>query len=119
MDAIQRDVAAMADDARRIYAMQFHPEVVHTPDGAKLIANFARHVCGLTGDWTMAEFRAAKVAEMAPLEAGAMWARTLSRAYGACDFGTTNSARLASVASTTGIVTVGSPVPGAMVPASM
>ena len=56
--------AVIADDARRIYAMQFHPEVVHTPDGGKLIANFARHVCGLTGDWTMAEFRAAKVAEI-------------------------------------------------------
>jgi len=36
----------IADDDRRYYAMQFHPEVVHTPDGAKLIANFARHVCG-------------------------------------------------------------------------
>ena len=56
--------AVIADDARRYYAMQFHPEVVHTPDGAKLIANFARHVCGLTGDWTMAEFRAAKIAEI-------------------------------------------------------
>ncbi|MDQ2893297.1 MAG: glutamine-hydrolyzing GMP synthase [Pseudomonadota bacterium] len=56
--------AVIADDERRIYAMQFHPEVVHTPDGGKLIANFARHVCGLTGDWTMAEFRATKIAEI-------------------------------------------------------
>lgn len=56
--------AIIADDERRIYAMQFHPEVVHTPDGAKLICNFARHVCGLDGDWTMAEFRAAKIAEI-------------------------------------------------------
>ena len=56
--------AVIADDARRIYAMQFHPEVVHTPDGAKLIANFARHVCGLAGDWTMAEFRATKIDEI-------------------------------------------------------
>lgn len=56
--------AVIADDSRRYYAMQFHPEVVHTPDGARLIANFARHVCGLTGDWTMAEFRAAKIAEI-------------------------------------------------------
>ena len=56
--------AVIADDARRIYAMQFHPEVVHTPDGAKLICNFARHVCGLAGDWTMAEFRDAKIAEI-------------------------------------------------------
>ena len=56
--------AIIANDERRIYAMQFHPEVVHTPDGAKLIANFARHVVGLTGDWTMAEFREAKIAEI-------------------------------------------------------
>ena len=56
--------AVIADDARRYYAMQFHPEVVHTPDGAKLIANFARHVCGLSGEWTMAEFRAAKIADI-------------------------------------------------------
>jgi len=56
--------AVIADDDRRIYAMQFHPEVVHTPDGGKLIGNFARHVCGLSGDWTMAEFRATKIAEI-------------------------------------------------------
>ncbi|HEY0313360.1 MAG TPA: glutamine-hydrolyzing GMP synthase [Allosphingosinicella sp.] len=56
--------AATADDSRRIYGVQFHPEVVHTPDGGKLIANFVRHVCGLAGDWTMAEFRAAKIAEI-------------------------------------------------------
>jgi GMP synthase (glutamine-hydrolysing) len=56
--------AVTADEARRFYGVQFHPEVVHTPDGGKLIANFARHVCGLAGDWTMAEFRAAKIAEI-------------------------------------------------------
>src|SRR5437762_873657 len=46
------------------YGQQFHPEVGHTPDGGKLIANFVRHVCGLSGDWTMAEFRATKIAEI-------------------------------------------------------
>ncbi len=56
--------AATADDQRRLYGVQFHPEVVHTPDGARLIANFVRHVCGLAGDWTMAEFRAAKIGEI-------------------------------------------------------
>ena len=56
--------AITADEDRRYYGMQFHPEVVHTPDGGKLIANFARHVCGLSGDWTMAEFRATKFAEI-------------------------------------------------------
>jgi len=56
--------AVIADDERRFYAMQFHPEVVHTPDGGKLIANFVRHVCGCRGDWSMAEFKAAKIAEI-------------------------------------------------------
>ena len=56
--------AVVADEARRYFGVQFHPEVVHTPAGAKLLANFARHVCGLAGDWTMAEFRDAKIAEI-------------------------------------------------------
>ncbi|HEX9946765.1 MAG TPA: glutamine-hydrolyzing GMP synthase, partial [Allosphingosinicella sp.] len=56
--------AATADEDRRFYGLQFHPEVVHTPDGGKLIANFVRHVCGLAGDWTMAEFRETKIAEI-------------------------------------------------------
>ena len=56
--------AVTSDEARRFYGVQFHPEVVHTPDGAKLIANFARHVCGLAGDWTMAEFRETKIREI-------------------------------------------------------
>ncbi|WP_404333989.1 glutamine-hydrolyzing GMP synthase [Sphingomonas sp. MMS12-HWE2-04] len=56
--------AVIANDERRYYAMQFHPEVVHTPDGGRLLANFVRHVCGLKGDWTMAEFRQAKIAEI-------------------------------------------------------
>jgi GMP synthase (glutamine-hydrolysing) len=56
--------AVIADESRKYYGTQFHPEVVHTPDGAKLIANFAHKVCGLSGDWTMAEFRATKIAEI-------------------------------------------------------
>lgn len=56
--------AVIADDARRYYATQFHPEVVHTPDGARFLANFVRHVCGCAGDWTMAEFRATKIEEI-------------------------------------------------------
>jgi GMP synthase (glutamine-hydrolysing) len=50
-------ISVIADDERRFYAMQFHPEVVHTPDGAKLIGNFVRKVAGLKGDWTMRAFR--------------------------------------------------------------
>ena len=49
--------AVIADEARRFYGTQFHPEVVHTPDGGKLIANFVHKVCGLAGDWTMAAYR--------------------------------------------------------------
>jgi GMP synthase (glutamine-hydrolysing) len=50
--------AAIADDKRRIYAVQFHPEVVHTPHGAQLLRNFTHGVAGCKGDWTMAAFRA-------------------------------------------------------------
>ncbi len=49
--------AAIADDARRFYGVQFHPEVVHTPHGARLLENFSRRVAGCAGDWTMAAFR--------------------------------------------------------------
>ena len=56
--------AVVADDARRFYGTMFHPEVVHTPDGGRLIANFVRHVCGAPGDWTMAGYRAAKIADI-------------------------------------------------------
>jgi len=50
--------AAIANDERRYYAVQFHPEVVHTPHGAQLLKNFTHAVCGCTGDWTMAAFKA-------------------------------------------------------------
>ncbi|MFM7346633.1 MAG: glutamine-hydrolyzing GMP synthase [Tagaea sp.] len=49
--------AAIADDERRFYGVQFHPEVVHTPHGAALLKNFTHRVAGCTGDWTMAAFR--------------------------------------------------------------
>jgi GMP synthase (glutamine-hydrolysing) len=48
--------AAIADEKRRFYAVQFHPEVVHTPDGAKLLSNFVHKIAGLAGDWTMAAY---------------------------------------------------------------
>ncbi len=54
--------AAIADEARRFYAVQFHPEVVHTPDGAKLLSNFVHKIAGLKGDWTMAAYREQAVA---------------------------------------------------------
>ena len=54
--------AAFADDARRFYGLMFHPEVVHTPDGAKLLHNFVHRIAGLKGDWTMAGFKDAQIA---------------------------------------------------------
>ena len=49
--------AVIQDEKRKYYGLMFHPEVVHTPDGSKLIRNFVRKVAGLTGDWTMRAFR--------------------------------------------------------------
>ncbi len=57
-------MAAIADDTRRFYGLQFHPEVVHTPQGAKLIANFVHRVCGCSDSWTMAAFRETKIREI-------------------------------------------------------
>ena len=53
--------AAIADDKRRFYGVQFHPEVVHTPHGARLLENFTRKVAGCSGDWTMAAFRETEI----------------------------------------------------------
>ncbi|MEM9592176.1 MAG: glutamine-hydrolyzing GMP synthase [Pseudomonadota bacterium] len=53
--------AAIADDARKLYGVQFHPEVVHTPKGAAIIQTFVRDIGGCSGDWSMAQFRAAEV----------------------------------------------------------
>ena len=46
-------IAAMADEARKFYAVQFHPEVTHTPQGKAILERFVLGVCGLTGDWRM------------------------------------------------------------------
>lgn len=53
--------AVIADEGRRIYGMQFHPEVVHTPHGAALLRNFTHDVVGCSGGWTMAGFRQAEI----------------------------------------------------------
>lgn len=49
-------VAAMADSANKIYGVQFHPEVVHTPEGMKMLRNFLFNVCGCAGDWDMGSY---------------------------------------------------------------
>ena len=50
------EFAAIADRKRRFYGFQFHPEVVHTPRGKEVIANFVHRICGCGRDWTMRHF---------------------------------------------------------------
>ena len=49
-------VAAMENVSRELYAVQFHPEVMHTINGTAMLRNFVYHVCGCSGDWKMADF---------------------------------------------------------------
>jgi len=49
--------AAIADESRHFYGVQFHPEVVHTPSGAQLLKNFTHGIAGCSGDWSMAAFK--------------------------------------------------------------
>ena len=48
--------AAMGDDKRRVYGLQFHPEVVHTPRGTDILRHFVFDICGCSGDWEMSQF---------------------------------------------------------------
>jgi len=57
-------VAAAEDARRRFYGLQFHPEVVHTPEGRKILGNFLFVVCGCKKDWTMKSFARDAVAEI-------------------------------------------------------
>jgi len=49
-------VAGMADESRRFYGVQFHPEVTHTIQGKAIIARFVLDICGCTGDWNMPDY---------------------------------------------------------------
>ncbi|HVE50666.1 MAG TPA: glutamine-hydrolyzing GMP synthase, partial [Casimicrobiaceae bacterium] len=49
-------IAGMADEARRFYAVQFHPEVTHTPQGAAILGRFAHEICGIGDDWNMHDY---------------------------------------------------------------
>jgi len=55
-------ITACADDARRLYGIQFHPEVVHTEHGMDILRNFLFDICGCRGDWNMGSFIEAQVA---------------------------------------------------------
>lgn len=49
--------AVASDEKRKYFTTMFHPEVVHTPDGARLISNFVHKIAGIPGDWSMAAFK--------------------------------------------------------------
>ncbi len=57
-------VAAMANDNKKIYGVQFHPEVTHTDFGTQIIINFIKGVCGCTGDWTIDAYIEKTVAQI-------------------------------------------------------
>ena len=56
-------VAAMANDEKRIYGVQFHPEVTHSDEGRTVIQNFL-NICGCVGDWTMAAYAQTAIAQI-------------------------------------------------------
>ncbi len=49
-------IAGMADEARKLYGVQFHPEVTHTLQGKAILERFVRVICGLDADWTMPSY---------------------------------------------------------------
>ncbi|MBM3509393.1 MAG: glutamine-hydrolyzing GMP synthase [Alphaproteobacteria bacterium] len=63
--------AVACDETRRFYSVMFHPEVVHTPDGAGLLANFTHKIADCRGDWTMAAFKDAAIVKIRAQVGGA------------------------------------------------
>jgi len=57
-------IAGIADEARKMWAVQFHPEVAHTKQGTELLRNFAVDICGAKQDWTPEHFIASTVAKI-------------------------------------------------------
>ncbi|MBD3788785.1 MAG: glutamine-hydrolyzing GMP synthase [Campylobacterales bacterium] len=56
--------AAIANEDRKIYAFQFHPEVHHSVEGVKMLKNFAKHICGCESTWNMGSFAKEKIADI-------------------------------------------------------
>ena len=57
-------VAAMENEDKNLYAVQFHPEVQHTVQGMKMLSNFVKNICKCSGDWKMADFAAKTITEI-------------------------------------------------------
>ena len=57
-------IAGMADEERRIYGLQFHPEVTHTRQGVAIYARFLHQICGCASDWTSANIIEATIADV-------------------------------------------------------
>ena len=60
-------IAAMANEEKKLYGVQFHAEVEHTPFGKKMIQNFLHDICGLGNSWSMASFAEDKIKEIKEL----------------------------------------------------
>lgn len=56
--------AAMENLEKKLYAVQFHPEVNHTPEGTKMLHNFLYQICGCSGDWQMSSFAERSIKEL-------------------------------------------------------
>ena len=57
-------VAAMENNEKNLYAVQFHPEVAHTIEGMKMLSNFVKNICKCTGDWKMSDFAEKQIKEL-------------------------------------------------------
>lgn len=57
-------ISGMADEARKFYGLQFHPEVTHTRQGAQIIQRFMRDICGIQSDWNMPDYLEEAVAKI-------------------------------------------------------
>jgi GMP synthase (glutamine-hydrolysing) len=56
--------AAIADESRKVYAFQFHPEVHHSAEGTVMLKNFAKYICGCESTWNMGSFAKEKIAQI-------------------------------------------------------